>query len=168
MFTIVICTFNKAYSLANTLDSIVAQDYSEYEVLVVDNNSNDETKNIIAKKQILFRKKGINLIYIFEKIQGLSSARNTGSKNANFNYLIYVDDDCVLISNLLLEYSRALSTFTNCVIAGGSITPRWGNNHSPKWLKPNFYWLFGEMKYIGDNKPRLDRKKETIKDRKSV
>src|ERR1700733_6192805 len=91
--TVILCTYNRCQSLSQALDSVAAQilpDSLEWEVIVVDNNSSDQTRevtqNYVHKHPGRFR-------YVFEQQQGLSRARNTGIRAARGEILAFMDED---------------------------------------------------------------------------
>lgn len=91
LLTVVICTYNRSNLLKLALTSLEDQsiDQESFEVIVVDNNSTDDTSNIAKKicdRYSTWR-------YVFEKKQGLSHARNRGIKEARGRYIGYLDDD---------------------------------------------------------------------------
>ena len=92
LISVVICTYNRAAIFKNALQSVCAQtiDPSSYEVIVVDNNSTDQTAEIAQS----FCQQFPHVHYIKEKQQGLSYARNTGWQKAKGAYIAYIDDDC--------------------------------------------------------------------------
>ena len=80
--TVLICTYNRARYLARTLDSLVAMPASpgfSWNVLVVDNNSSDETRDVVMSRAGRFP---VPLRYLFEGRQGKSNALNTGMSAA--------------------------------------------------------------------------------------
>lgn len=88
--SVIVVTYNRADMLVDTLESLTRQSRLPDEVLVVDNNSTDTTRQVA--ESFMGR---LNLRYIFEKIQGTSTARNTGVENATGDILAFLDDDCV-------------------------------------------------------------------------
>jgi glycosyltransferase involved in cell wall biosynthesis len=88
-FSIVIPTYNRADLIMETLDSVFAQTYTNYEVLVVDNCSTDNTalllQPLINENKIKFIKHDRN----YER----SRSRNTGMVNATGDYLTFLDSD---------------------------------------------------------------------------
>ena len=80
----VICTHNRQAFIEKAVQSLLDQtlDKNLYEIIVVDNNSNDNTAAIMKK----IRAEQQNVTYIFEKNLGLSFARNAGWKNARGKY----------------------------------------------------------------------------------
>jgi glycosyltransferase involved in cell wall biosynthesis len=90
LITVVICTYNRASMLSNVLSDLAHQTLknSEFEVLVVDNNSTDSTRDVVEGQQDI-----TNLRYILESVQNLCEARNRGSAEASGLYIVYFDDD---------------------------------------------------------------------------
>src|SRR5262245_32415256 len=80
LFSIVICTFNRSTLLADALLDLSRQslDASLYEVLVVDNNSTDPTRDVVERAS----RERPNVRYLRETRQGLSHARNLGWREA--------------------------------------------------------------------------------------
>ncbi len=78
--SVVVCTFNRANMLATILQSLCEQsiETSEYEVVVVDNNSTDDTREVVDEFHRCFS----NIRYCSESKQGLSHARNRGWREA--------------------------------------------------------------------------------------
>jgi len=88
--SVIIITFNRAHMLKDTLSSLVQQVRLPDEVVVVDNNSTDDTKEVA-----LGFSPELNIRYVFEGTQGVAVARNTSIKNASGDILAFIDDDCV-------------------------------------------------------------------------
>ncbi|MBO1345906.1 MAG: glycosyltransferase family 2 protein [Hormoscilla sp. GUM202] len=70
----IICTHNRDNYLGAAIDSLLAQDFPDFEVLVVDNGSSDRTREVVEA-----RLSDSRLRYVFESVLGLSVARNTGA-----------------------------------------------------------------------------------------
>ena len=94
--SIIITTKNEAQVIENLLNSISGQTYKNYEVILVDNNSSDETVNI-AKKH------GYK-VYI--KGPERAAQRNFGVLKATGDYVLILDADMVLAKDVLLELSK--------------------------------------------------------------
>jgi glycosyltransferase involved in cell wall biosynthesis len=88
--TVVIVTYTRAEMLKEALESLTTQSRLPDEVLVVDNNSSDQTKAVAES----FNGR-LNMNYVFEPVQGTSTARNTGIKHAQGDLIVYLDDDCI-------------------------------------------------------------------------
>jgi len=83
--TVVIPTYNRYEFLKRALESVFSQTYLPHEVIVVDDGSSDETKQILQD----FPK----IKYIYQKNRGVSSARNLGIKNARHEWIAFLDSD---------------------------------------------------------------------------
>lgn len=90
--SVVICTYKRADLLGQALQSLERQqlDRELFEVLVIDNNSNDRTQAVTGE----YAKRCGNVRYFLETQQGLSHARNRGWREARGEYVGYIDDDC--------------------------------------------------------------------------
>ncbi len=132
--TAIICTYNRAELSRECLLSLMDQtaDSADYEILVIDNNSKDDTAATLQKEGVAFP----NFRYIFEPIQGLSQARNTGWQNANSPYIIYVDDDAKAATDFV---ERALWVIEErgYDIFGGVYLP-WYKHGRPRWYKDQY------------------------------
>lgn len=88
-FSISIPTYNRAYILEETLQSILAQTFSNWEVIIVDDGSKDNTKEVAAN--LCAQDKRIR--YIYQDNAERSAARNKGADNAEGTYLLFLDSD---------------------------------------------------------------------------
>lgn len=127
----IICTYNRSHYLHKALNSLINQTLSkdDYEILVIDNGSSDDTKKVTEG---FFHIQ--NLRYIYEPILGLSQARNTGWKNAKGKYIAYLDDDAVASPQWLekiVEAFERVKPMPGCI--GGKIEPIW-ESARPPWL----------------------------------
>lgn len=100
-FSIVIPTYNRANSIAKTLDSVFSQSMTDFEVVVVDDGSTDNTGDVVSK--YVDRKA---LLYYFQPNRGVSSARNFGAEKASGEYLLFLDSDDSVAPNWLLDYEK--------------------------------------------------------------
>ena len=86
LISVIIPTFNRSHTLPRALESVLAQSLKPNEIIVVDNNSPDDTKNLITEQYP-------DVIYMSEKTPGVSAARNTGIKRASSNWIALLDSD---------------------------------------------------------------------------
>lgn len=98
LVTIVIPAYNYQTFLPETLNSVLAQKYQNFELIVVDDGSTDKTKDVVAE----FLAKDPRIKYFYQSNAGLSAARNLGVKNANGAYIQFLDADD-LLSDLKLS-----------------------------------------------------------------
>ncbi|NEP26718.1 glycosyltransferase family 2 protein, partial [Moorena sp. SIO3I6] len=128
-----ICTHNREEYLGAAIDSLLQQDFADYEVIVVDNASSDRTRNIVDQ-----RLDNSRLNYIYEPVLGLSVARNTGAATARAAILAYLDDDAVASARWLKTIYEAYQSNEKLAIAGGKVTLLWPDGiTSPSWLSPD-------------------------------
>lgn len=103
-FSIIVPVYNVEKYLARCLDSVLGQSYTDFEVIVVNDGSPDNSQNIIDE----YAKKHPDKIKAFIKENGgLSDARNFGIKRALGDYLLFVDSDDYLSCDLLLHLKEA-------------------------------------------------------------
>lgn len=99
-FSIIVPVYNTEKYLKRCLDSIRKQTFKNYEVIIVNDGSTDNSSDIISKYPF----KIIN-----QKNQGLSMARNNGVKESSGEYLIFLDSDDYIEKDLLREINNSLS-----------------------------------------------------------
>jgi glycosyltransferase involved in cell wall biosynthesis len=130
--TVILCTYNRCQALSKALDSIVASTLPssvDWEVLVVDNNSRDETRDGVED----FRRRYPGRIrYLLEPKQGKSYALNTGIREAQGDVLAFVDDDVTVEPTWLGNLTAALHQ-SEWAGAGGRIILQWPTT-IPRWL----------------------------------
>jgi len=130
--TVILCTYNRHESLATALESVAASqlaDSTEWEVLVVDNNSKDQTRAVIEKFCEKFPRR---FRYLFEPKPGKSHALSTGIREARGSVLAFVDDD-VVVDRTWLQNLTAPFQSPTWVGVGGRILPE-RNFTPPAWL----------------------------------
>lgn len=90
MISVIVPTYNRESTLRRALQSIENQTYKNIEIIVVDDNSNDNTQKVVET----FKEKEIDIIYIKHKFnKGACAARNTGIINATGDYIAFLDSD---------------------------------------------------------------------------
>lgn len=134
LFSVVVCTYNRAAVLQDLLETLSSQELSknEYEVVVIDNNSTDNTAEIV---QDSIQKNG-NICYYFESKQGISHARNRGWKEAKGAYVAYTDDDC-RIPKTWLSFAQSIVDSVSPPVFGGPYYPFY-NDPKPRWFKDEY------------------------------
>jgi glycosyltransferase involved in cell wall biosynthesis len=133
MISVVICTYNRQDSLRRTLISLgemfVPVDLS-WELIIVDNNSRDETKRVVHD---FIDSSKISCKYVFERVQGKTYALNRGVKEAKGDIIALTDDDVIVDKNWLLNIQNAFKD-NNVACLGGKILPIW-EKPRPEWLE---------------------------------
>ncbi len=103
--SIIIPVYNLATTLPETIASIYAQTYVNWEVIIVDNNSQDETLTIA--KNLALQESRIQVA--IEPQQGASIARNRGIKLAKFDWLLFLDADDWIAPQYLEKMTKAIA-----------------------------------------------------------
>ena len=118
-FTIVIPTRNRSEILLKSLTNIARLNFSKsnFEVIIVDNNSTDDTKKIVY--QFISKNKKIRSNYVFESRIGPSFARNTGIKKAHNPLIVCIDDDILIDKDLLSKFSTLIKKHPDAAVIGG-------------------------------------------------
>jgi glycosyltransferase involved in cell wall biosynthesis len=128
----VIPAYNHAHFLPHTIRSIMAQTFTDWEAIIVDDGSTDDTAAVVAQcTDHRFR-------YIFQANQGLAAARNTGILAARGEYLAFLDADdewdarflarCVSIvqARKSSEFAGAYTSYVH-IVENGTTLPQPGN-----------------------------------------
>ena len=88
--SIIIPTFNRAATIGKTIDSFIAQDYIDWEMLVVDDHSTDNTQEVIDA----YNKRDSRIHYLLnERKKGAQGARNTGLLHVKHDWVVLFDSD---------------------------------------------------------------------------
>lgn len=151
LISVIICTHNRAGLLFEALDSLTEQgvDRDLFSVIVVDNNSSDNTRDIVRNFENV-----LDIKYCFEKKQGLSHARNRGVAESVARYLAFLDDDARVASDWIEKAILMIET-KKPDIFGGPIYPVY-ENKKPKWFLDQYETLrYGSEKKELRNKQKL-------------
>lgn len=138
LVTAIVCTYNRCASLAETLGALIGQRVrpdTRWELLVVDNNSTDGTRETVER--LASSVKNLDVRYAFEQRQGLSHARNHGVRLAKGEFVLFTDDDVIPEPNWVQTVADSLREY-RCDACGGYIAPIW-ETAPPPWLTDRFY-----------------------------
>ena len=119
--SIVVCTFNRSRQVERALVHIAAAAASanlSVEIVVVDNNSRDDTKAVVASAA---RTSAIPVRYVFEPAQGLSFARNRGLAASKGSIIAFTDDDCVVDPNWVTALWNEFAANPDIAVVGGRV-----------------------------------------------
>src|SRR5688500_3715638 len=108
--SVIICTYNREQYLVEAMQSLVEQDFdrTRFEVIVVNNNSRDNTEKVC--RDFIATHTECQLYYYNEPEQGSSAARNKGARHAKGSLLIFMDDDAVAEKDFLKNTWQFYST----------------------------------------------------------
>lgn len=114
MVSVIIPTYNRAMLLGNAIESVIAQELPDWELIIVDDGSDDETEAVVKGYQDgRFR-------YIYQENQGTSAARNTGIRASKGEYVAFLDSDDRYLPNMLQLLAPVLeNTPELCLVASG-------------------------------------------------
>ena len=88
--SVIIPTYNRAYLISRAINSVLNQTYQDFEIIIVDDGSTDNTEEVIKE----FQEKDERIKYIRHKNnKGEAAARNTGIKAAKNEYISFQDSD---------------------------------------------------------------------------
>lgn len=109
-FSVIIPTYNREATIGETLDSVAAQEFRDFECIVVDDGSSDDTCTIAEK-------------YSFVKLlrqpnAGPGAARNHGVEKAIGQYVAFLDSDDIWLPWTLQNYSHAITQYGALFISG--------------------------------------------------
>ncbi len=143
VLTVLICTYNRSALLRQTLDSLALMDgISEpWDVVVVDNNSTDDTREVVASLIPTFP---VSLRYLREPRQGKSHALNTGIAATPARIVAFTDDDVVVSRRWLAEAVAPLVAREDVDYTGGPVRAIWGAPR-PRWLPAENSNLWGTI-----------------------
>jgi glycosyltransferase involved in cell wall biosynthesis len=126
MISIIIPLYNKEHQIAQTLQTVFAQTYHDYEIVVVDDGSTDRSAEIVASL-------ADNRIRLFhQENAGVSAARNKGMAEARGEFIAFLDADDEWMPDYLSTQIRLLEDFPLCDVfatnyefqtASGTVTP---------------------------------------------
>jgi Glycosyl transferase family 2 len=135
MFSVVIPTYNRAHLVRETLESVFAQEFKDYEVIVVDDGSTDGTQDYLKSSEN-------RITVLTQPNRGPGAARNLGARHAKGEYLAFLDSDDLWFPWTLQVYAE-LARSENCpsFIAG----------------KPQRFWNESELEKLGQGAVRTEQ-----------
>lgn len=117
-FSIITVTFNSQETLEDTLKSVLSQTYTDYEYIIIDGSSNDNTDQIIATYKDRF---GDKLIHVSEPDKGIYDAMNKGIRQASGNVIGILNSDDYYYPQTLATVHAAFQDFGDNYIVTGAV-----------------------------------------------
>lgn len=108
MFSIVIPLYNKAHIIERTISSVLVQTFPEYEVIIVNDGSNDDGVEIIKRFTNDSR-----IRIIEQENQGVSAARNKGITESKYEYIAFLDGDDEWMPDYLAKINETIRSLPN-------------------------------------------------------
>lgn len=112
LVSVIIPCYQQGRFLAQAIESVLAQSHGEYEIIVVDDGSMDNTAEVATRYP--------GLRYVRHPNAGTSSARNLGIRESHGNYLVFLDADDILLPHALRTGISALAGRADCAMTFGS------------------------------------------------
>ena len=141
--TVILCTYNRSRLLQVALESVAASILADgigWEVLVVDNNSKDQTRQVIEEFSVRYPGR---FRYLFEARPGKSYALNAGIAASTGDVLAFMDDDVTVAADWLQNLTAPLET-GRVVGTGGRVLPLWGGE-PPAWTTRESWAICGPL-----------------------
>ena len=107
--SVIIPTHNRARYVSEAIDSVLAQTYSDYEVIVVDDGSTDDTRFVLQSY-------GDKIRYIYQPNAGVSAARNHGITEARGDWIAFLDSDDIWFPGKLAEHIHFITDTPSVVL----------------------------------------------------
>ncbi len=130
--SVIIPAYNSAHFLKDALDSVLAQTFRDLEVLVIDDGSTDNTRELVSSY-------GGQLRYFYQQNSGVALARNRGIEESRARYIAFLDADDLWMPEKLERQFEALENgseyracYTNFTTVASDLTPLEGNSSSRK------------------------------------
>jgi glycosyltransferase involved in cell wall biosynthesis len=137
--SIIIPTYNRLELLKNTIQSILIQNNPNWELIVVDNNCTDGTREYVQG----IMKDNHKVRHVKEIRQGLSYAKNAGAYNANNDIIAFIDDDEWADPEWVDQILKVFIENANVGCVGGR-TILENKQDIPFWIPPNLYGCLGD------------------------
>lgn len=112
--SIIIPNYNGEATIGKCLEAAFSSEYQNFEVVVVDDFSHDNSVKIIKKYPCR--------LIMLDKHSGASKTRNVGAQNSNGKILFFIDADCLLQENTLALVNKTIEKYSNDTIIGGTYT----------------------------------------------
>ena len=112
LISVIIPTYNYAHFLPRAVESVLAQTYRNFEVIIIDDGSADNTSSVIKEDSYVK--------YFYQKNKGLSAARNAGIKKSKGDYLVFLDADDWLETDALNQNLLAIKDKPDVAFVSGN------------------------------------------------
>lgn len=145
--SIIIPTFNREHKILNAVDSVLRQDYKNWELIVVDDGSTDNTRN-----KIFPYLSDLRIKYFYQSNRGVASARNVGILKATGIYVVFLDSDDEFLNDKLRTQLFFHKKFNNPFSISNSIETRDGIKFK-KGYESNTNFLINKKLFIKNKIP---------------
>lgn len=145
--SVIICTRNRADCLEHVLRCLQSQAYpaSQFEIVVVDNNSTDNTAQVV---QHCADDSPVTIRYVMETSTQITLTRNRGAAAARFPYLAFIDDDCTMTPDWLAHLMSGFDLAVDVAAVGGLVRLHW-EAPRPAWLGKEMEPWLADTSFLG-------------------
>lgn len=119
LFSVITVCFNSEKTIKKTFDSLICQTFRDFEYIVIDGLSSDNTLKIIREYELEFRKKGINFQWISERDTGIYNAMNKGIKRASGEIIGILNSDDYYENTCLEDIAIAVKKYPDVGVYHG-------------------------------------------------
>lgn len=112
LISVIVTAYNADHYIGSCIESILSQTYQDYELIIVNDGSTDQTEQIIKK----YISQNQTIKYVSQKNAGVSVARNTGIELSQGQYICFIDGDDQLEKNMLETLSQTVTKDVECDI----------------------------------------------------
>lgn len=109
LFTIIIPVYNRAEKVKPTLASVLAQTYRPLQVVLVDNDSSDDSLSVLQEFQAQHSADGFEVVVAQESHHTASATRNRGFAEAKGDWVLFFDSDDTMRPTLVESYRNAIT-----------------------------------------------------------
>lgn len=109
-FTVITASFNSEKTIDKTIESLLNQNYTNFEYIIIDGNSKDSTLEIIKSFEQKFKEKNITYKFISEPDKGIYDAWNKGIKLSEGEWISFLGSDDLYFNDALLNYYEILQS----------------------------------------------------------
>lgn len=109
LLSVITASYNSDKTIEKTIESLLNQNYSNFEYIIIDGGSNDKTLDIIKKYESIFKEKKINYTWLSEKDSGIYNAWNKGLKFSKGKWISFLGSDDVYLDSALKKYAEKIS-----------------------------------------------------------
>lgn len=106
-FSFIMPTYNRAFCITAAIDSVLAQNYDNLELIIVDDGSTDGTEELVRSRYAGELSAG-KIKYLHGEHKGVCPARNIGLKNASKEWIAYIDSDNTIVPDFIKTYLKAM------------------------------------------------------------
>jgi glycosyltransferase involved in cell wall biosynthesis len=146
LVSVIIPCYNQDYYLGEAIESVLAQSYANFEIVIVDDGSIDKTSEVAASYP--------DVQCIRQENQGLAAARNTGLRMGRGDYLVFLDADDLLVPQALEAGLKCLEAHPACAFVSGhyryiNADGSFLNEHPQEQVGEDYYLALLQGNYIG-------------------